>query len=121
MKTITIAIITSLGLAGAGLAQQGARKNGEGPRFSRLDTNGDGVLSKDEWLAGPAKRIQTPRRADTRFGRIDADGDGAVDRAEFAKHRRQRERAGKGGPDQGKGEGKGGRGPKGPGRKGARG
>jgi Ca2+-binding EF-hand superfamily protein len=45
--------------------------------IKRLDTNGDGVVSQDEFLAA----------AKTRFGRIDKDADGFIDAGEMPAHR----------------------------------
>lgn len=44
-----------------------------GPGFQRLDTDGDGQISRAE--------AQVPR--DQRFDRMDLDGDGAISKAEF--------------------------------------
>jgi hypothetical protein len=51
MKTIVIGIVAMLSLAGALHAQKGERKGGDGQLFSKLDTDGDGVVSKQEWEA----------------------------------------------------------------------
>jgi len=51
MKTIVIGIVAMLGVTGALHAQKGERKGGDGQLFSKLDTDGDGVVSKQEWEA----------------------------------------------------------------------
>lgn len=60
-------MVVVLALCGAGLAQEGGgNKGGEGGKaapkpaaaglsFSQIDTNGDGIISKVEWLAYFAK------------------------------------------------------------------
>ena len=47
-------------------------------RFAALDSDGDGAVSKDEFLA--AQRLQAEDRAERMFDRLDADGDGVLSR-----------------------------------------
>lgn len=47
-----------------------------GKMFEESDTDGDGKISKAEWVASAEKR----------FGEIDADGDGAVTKEEMKAH-----------------------------------
>lgn len=47
-------------------------------RFAALDSDGDGTVSKDEFLA--AQRVKSEERAERMFDRLDADGDGALSR-----------------------------------------
>ncbi len=47
-------------------------------RFSDLDSNGDGAVSRDEFIAATAERAG--ERAGRMFDRLDADGDGALSR-----------------------------------------
>lgn len=49
--------------------------------FKAADTNGDGVISHDEFIAEAQKRAA--ERAEIRFKRIDANGDGKVTKAEY--------------------------------------
>jgi hypothetical protein len=51
-------------------------------RFQRLDTNGDGFLSKDEWMAIKSAR-KDPKRANKRFSRMDQNSDGQISKEEF--------------------------------------
>jgi hypothetical protein len=110
MKTIAIGIVAMLGLAGALHAQKGERKGGDGQLFAKLDTNGDGMVSKQEWLNGPAKKIKPEGRADARFAKLDKDGNGALDKNEW-----EAVRAGKGNRNRGQEGAKGrkGQGPRG--------
>ncbi|MEO1536802.1 MAG: EF-hand domain-containing protein [Pseudomonadota bacterium] len=47
-------------------------------RFAEADTDGDGSLNKDEFMAAQAKRAE--ERAAQIFERLDADGDGVLSR-----------------------------------------
>jgi hypothetical protein len=96
MKTIVIGIVAMLGVTGALHAQKGERKGGDGQLFAKLDTDGDGMVSKQEWLNGPAKKIKPEDRADARFAKLDTDGNGALDKNEWASVR-----AGKGNRNRG--------------------
>jgi Ca2+-binding EF-hand superfamily protein len=71
---------------GAAKAQDGDRKGppgGEGGGrlgefMKRADTNNDGKISKDEFLA------MSKAEAEERFSKVDANGDGSVDQSELA-------------------------------------
>jgi Ca2+-binding EF-hand superfamily protein len=54
---------------------QGRHGHG-GMGFMHADTNGDGVISKDEWLAA----------SDKRFARLDTNGDGVLTEEEMKAH-----------------------------------
>lgn len=59
------------------------KKGGEKGMQQRLDTNGDGVVSKSEFLA----------HAEERFGKIDKDGSGDITKDEGREaHKQMRER-----------------------------
>ena len=69
---------------------RGERRRGEGPmrrqrnpaeRFKKLDTNGDGTLSRTEW----------PRRPEI-FDKLDANKDGALTTTELEAGRQERRR-----------------------------
>jgi Ca2+-binding EF-hand superfamily protein len=50
--------------------------------FKKLDTNGDGSISKEEYMASPqAKKDAT--KAGERFAKLDKDGDGKLTLEEF--------------------------------------
>ncbi|MDR3405477.1 MAG: EF-hand domain-containing protein [Chthoniobacter sp.] len=53
--------------------------------FKKLDTNGDGKLSLDEFLAGPAGK-KDPEKAKEIFKKKDKDGDGFLTLEEFSAH-----------------------------------
>lgn len=110
MKIITIGIVAMLGLTGALHAQKGERKGGDGQLFAKLDTDGDGMVSKQEWLNGPAKKMPEDR-AGARFAEFDTDGNGALDKNEW-----EAVRAGKGNRNRGQ---EGAKGRKGQGARGA--
>lgn len=55
-------------------------------RFAELDTNGDGTVSQDEFVAAQAAR--TEERAAQMFERLDADGDGTLSRDVIENGRR---------------------------------
>jgi hypothetical protein len=67
-------------------------------KFSRLDRNGDGALTRDEYSPGrrrasaasadAAQETQRPRR--DRFARLDRDGDGAISREEYLRRSERR-------------------------------
>lgn len=123
MKTIIIGIAALIGLSAGLHARQGERKGGNGELFAKLDANADGVVSKDEWLQGPAKNIGDAGKADGRFGKADKNQDGVLDASEWTgagggKHH-AKGRSGKGAAGKGA-AGKGGRG-KGAAGKGGRG
>lgn len=100
-RLIAFASVLVSGVAGAAALDSGqlfaaADKNGDGvvskqeflderaKRFDTLDSNRDGWLSQEELAAGlPNGRAR--RFLPLMFGQFDADGDGRVTRAEFAK------------------------------------
>ena len=54
--------------------------------FKKLDTNGDGVLSLDEFKAGPVGK-KDPAKAEEIYKKMDTKGDGKVTLEEFKAHR----------------------------------
>ena len=109
MRTMVAA--AALALGGAVLAQDGAGKGREGEagkvsakaslRFSQVDANGDGKLTKVEWLGF--------------FAKLDANKDGVISAEEAGEGSvpvpgKGREGAGRKGGEGDRGEGKGGKG-----------
>ncbi len=83
-KLITLSVCAfALGFALPAMAEEGARPEGKGGPFVKHDTNGDGVISKAEFLS----------HAEERFGQMDADGSGDVSKEEAkAAHEAKREK-----------------------------
>lgn len=57
-----------------------SEKGGKASRFDKMDTNGDGKISRDEFVAMAAKR----------FDKMDANGDGSLSQDEMKRPRKQR-------------------------------
>ena len=53
--------------------------------FKKLDTNGDGKISLDEFKAGPQGK-KDPAKAEEIFKKKDKDGDGSLSLEEFSAH-----------------------------------
>lgn len=75
----------SSGTLGTLIAMQGQNgANGKGV-FARLDADGDGSISKNEFeTAAKNAGLDTPS-ADAVFGKLDANGDGSISKGELAK------------------------------------
>jgi Ca2+-binding EF-hand superfamily protein len=71
----------SLGLSGMALAEEGAKKGKGKDAFAKLDTNGDGKLSEEEFTAG--KSDKGLENAKKKFAKLDADSDGSVTKEEM--------------------------------------
>lgn len=81
-----IGVALSVGAAGAWAAHHEAKEGGHGrhgKHFDKRDTDGNGEISKAEWLAA----------AEDRFNQMDADGNGAISKDEWkAGHEAMRKR-----------------------------
>lgn len=80
---------SSLALTAWAGHHEGGEKRKHGHHFEKKDANGDGSITKEEWLAA----------SEERFGKMDGDGDGSVTQAEWQSarermHQRMRERHG---------------------------
>lgn len=65
---------------------------GKPPGFEKLDGNGDGALSLDEFKAGAPKDADSARSEEL-FNKIDADGDGSITKAEAEEFHAKRQEA----------------------------
>ncbi len=91
-KTIFAAsALVTLVAASAAIAQQGGGRI----TFESLDTDGDGVISKEEFMANfnpPGRNGNPPPDPEMVFGRLDADGNDEISAEEF-ENRPQRGQA----------------------------
>jgi hypothetical protein len=69
------------------LSAQGQQQTGgpDAKLFAKLDADGDGQISKDEFSAAASKAGADSSVADAVFAKIDANGDGSVSQSELAK------------------------------------
>ena len=69
------------------LSAQGQQSAGgpDAKLFAKLDTDGDGQISKDEFSAAASKAGADSSVADAVFNKIDADGDGSVTQDELTQ------------------------------------
>jgi len=91
-KTIFAAsALITLVATSAAFAQQGGGGGGA-ITFESLDTDGDGVITKEEFIANfnpPARNGNSPPDPETVFGRWDADGDGEITDEEYENRPRR--------------------------------
>lgn len=95
MKRIVMmmfALAVSIGLSQVASAED-APKKGKGGGFAKLDTNGDGKLSLEEFTAG--KSDKALENAKKRFTQLDADNDGSVTKEEMKAAHPNKEGGGK--------------------------
>lgn len=69
------------------LSAQGQQQTGgaDAKLFAKLDTNGDGTISKDEFSAATSKAGVDGSLSDAVFSKMDANGDGSVTQDELTK------------------------------------
>lgn len=63
-----------------------------GEMFRKLDTDGDGNISKQEFFAGPRIKRLPEEKREKIFTRLDGDGDGVISRAEIREMRKDAEK-----------------------------
>ena len=91
-KLITVIAALAVGVTFATAAdaeKKGeAKKGGHNPEetFKKLDTNGDGSVSLDEFKAGPMGK-KDPTKAEEMFKKRDTNGDGKLSMEEFSAGR----------------------------------
>ena len=85
-----LAIASSFAIAQDAPKKEGGKKRDPEAVFKKIDTDGNGSLSLDEFKASPMGR-KNEERATKMFGKMDADSDGSVTLDEF------KAKAGKGG------------------------
>jgi len=98
---VTVFFVSGLALA-QGMGGQGAPRMGCQERFDALDTNKDGQVTKDEFLAAPHHR----GNAEQMFNTMDVNGRGYVTKDEFCSGKGMGKGMG-GGMGQGMGKGMG--------------
>ena len=83
MRKLVILSLSAFAIGFAMPAFADSHSGGKGGMFEKHDTNGDGVISKSEFLS----------HAEERFATMDADGDGSVSKDEAkSKHKEMREK-----------------------------
>lgn len=78
MAAFALSLTLVLGLAGMALAQDDAAPKGA-KGFKTLDANGDGKVTKEEFLAAAQKR------AEARWAKLDSSGKGYITQEEFSE------------------------------------
>lgn len=77
---LLVATLLAAGFAAPSFAdKEGKGKQDPEARFQKLDSNGDGKLTLDEFKAG----MKNPDRAEKLFKKLDANGDGVVTLDEY--------------------------------------
>lgn len=86
--SLLFALILSLGLSGFALAQDDSSPAPKGEKaFKMYDANGDGKITKEEYVAAAQKR------AEARFAKLDKDNKGYLTKDDFmAAREKMRER-----------------------------
>lgn len=84
MKKLTIPAIAMTVAMSAGVALADHHKGDWEEKFRAADTNGDGVVSREEFHAA------FPDKGEERFAKIDANGDGVITLEEKKAHKEQK-------------------------------
>jgi hypothetical protein len=83
-KLLSVALVAAVVASGSAWAQDNKEKKPEKPRptpeetMKKLDKDGDGALSHDEFLAPATKRPEIKDRLEARFKALDKNADGKV-------------------------------------------
>lgn len=91
MKILTTLCILALSGAVSLHAEDKKKPAGDKPKpspdaaFKKLDSNSDGSVSKDEFLASPAGK-KDAAKAEEKFKKLDKDSDGKLTLEEFTAH-----------------------------------
>ncbi len=102
MKALTTLLAALVMSATASFAEEGKAPKGDKPKhnpeetFKKHDTDGDGSISLNEFLARPRAQ-KDPEKAKAHFKKIDKDGNGSLSKAEIAEaHQHDGKKGGKG-------------------------
>jgi hypothetical protein len=75
----------SAGSMSAMISAQGDQSTADAKLFAKLDTDGDGKISKDEFTAATSKAGIDSSLSDAVYAKLDGDSDGSVTQAELTK------------------------------------
>jgi Ca2+-binding EF-hand superfamily protein len=81
-KILTLALIAGMFMPMLSAQAQKGNKSPE-ERFKLLDTNSDGKLSKEEFIARVKDDAEKKGKAETQFSRLDKNNDGFVTLEEY--------------------------------------
>jgi hypothetical protein len=87
IQTLGIMCIAASLSYGEDAPKQGGRKHRDPEKvFNKLDSDGNGAVSLEEFKASPRAQ-KNPAKAEEIFKKIDADGNGGINLEEFKAHR----------------------------------
>lgn len=92
LSTIVFALSSSFAETPAATSSGQQTSTKEGEFFKKLDTNGDGALSVDEFKNGLSAQTNSAA-VEEYFTKLDSNGDGTVSLMEYTAHKRQSEPA----------------------------
>jgi Ca2+-binding EF-hand superfamily protein len=94
IRTALVVVATSALLLPA-RAEEGAEKSKPDPAkaFAKVDTNADGAVTKEEFMASPKAQKDTEKAA-KKFTKMDADANGSVSLDEFKAAKKAKEAKG---------------------------
>jgi Ca2+-binding EF-hand superfamily protein len=84
MKVITtlLAVLALASFTTVNAQEKGKKKGDPEAAFKKMDTNGDGSVSKEEFMASPMAK-KDAAKAEKAFGAKDKDKDGKLSKEEF--------------------------------------